>query len=113
MCGGVTSGFAGVKFSGSPSRFGENSANDVRANNIITNPKRSLYEKYGWKEILSASEFSPIGLFDPVSCRKSRCRRVAAATMNGNRKWNAKNRVSVALSTEKPPQIHWTRVSPM
>lgn len=31
---------------------------------------------------------------------------VAAATTNGRRKWNAKNRVRVALSTEKPPQIH-------
>jgi len=31
---------------------------------------------------------------------------------NGNRKWNAKNRVRVALSTEKPPQIHSTRVVP-
>lgn len=67
MCGGVTSGFAGVKFSGSPRRFGENSAKDVRASSITTNPRRSLYEKYGWKEILSASEFSPAGLFDPVS----------------------------------------------
>ena len=32
--------------------------------------------------------------------------------MKGRRKWNAKNRLRVALSTEKPPQIHWTRVSP-
>lgn len=31
---------------------------------------------------------------------------VIAATMNGSRKWKAKKRVSVALSTEKPPQIH-------
>lgn len=69
--------------------------------------------KYGWKEILSASEFSPIGLFDPVSWRNRRWRIVAAAMINGRRKWNAKNRVSVALSTEKPPQIHWTSISPI
>lgn len=106
MCGGVTRGFAGVKLSGSPSRFGENRANDVRASNITTKPRRSLYEKYGWKEILSASEFSPAGLFDPVSCKNNKCRMVAPATTNGRRKWNAKNRVRVALSTEKPPQIH-------
>lgn len=106
MCGGVTNGFAGVKFSGSPNRFGENNAKDVRASNMTTKPKRSLYEKYGWKEILSASELSPAGLFDPVSCRKRRCRMVAAAITNGSRKWKAKNRVNVALSTEKPPQIH-------
>lgn len=62
---------------------------------------------------MSASEFNPIGLFDPVSCRKRRCRIVIAATMNGRIKWNAKNRVSVALSTENPPQIHWTNMSPI
>ena len=28
-------------------------------------------------------------------------------------KWNAKNRVRVALSTEKPPQIHSTRLDPI
>lgn len=28
-------------------------------------------------------------------------------------KWNAKNRVRVALSTENPPQIHSTKVVPM
>lgn len=33
--------------------------------------------------------------------------------MNGSRKWKAKNRVRVALSTEKPPQIHSTRLVPM
>lgn len=32
--------------------------------------------------------------------------RVAPAMTKGNRKWKAKNRVRVALSTEKPPQIH-------
>lgn len=28
-------------------------------------------------------------------------------------KWNAKNRVKVALSTENPPQIHSTKVMPI
>lgn len=102
----MTRGFAGIKFSESPNRLGENNANDVRANSISTKPRRSLYEKYGWKEILSASEFRPAGLFDPVSCRNSKCRMVAPAITKGRRKWKAKNRVSVALSTEKPPQIH-------
>lgn len=102
----MTSGFAGVKLSGSPSKFGENNAKDVSANSITTKPRRSLYEKYGWKEILSASEFNPAGLFDPVSCKKSRCKMVAPAIIKGRRKWKAKNRVRVALSTEKPPQIH-------
>lgn len=61
-----------MKFSGSPSRFGENRASNVRARSIITKPRRSLYVKYGWNEILSASEFNPIGLFDPVSWRNRR-----------------------------------------
>lgn len=42
MCGGVTSGLAGVKFSGSPSRLGENNAKAVKAISISTNPSRSL-----------------------------------------------------------------------
>lgn len=45
MCGGVTSGFAGVKFSGSPSRLGENRANVVSGKNMIMNPRMSLSEK--------------------------------------------------------------------
>lgn len=39
--------------------------------------------------------------------------RVAAATTKGNRKWNVKNRVRVALSTAKPPQIHCTNSVPI
>lgn len=35
------------------------------------------------------------------------------AIKNGRRKWRAKNRVRVGLSTEKPPQAHSTRVWPM
>lgn len=62
---------------------------------------------------MSASEFRPVGLFDPVSCRNSRWTRTRAVIINGKMKWNAKKRVRVALSTEKPPQIHSTRVVPM
>jgi len=36
-----------------------------------------------------------------------------AAIINGNTKWIAKNRLSVALSTANPPHIHSTRVLPM
>lgn len=53
-----------------------------------------------------------MGLFDPVSWRKRRWITVMAAIIKGSRKWKAKNRVRVALSTEKPPQIHWTKVLP-
>lgn len=33
--------------------------------------------------------------------------------IKGRRKWKAKNRVRVALSTEKPPQIHSTKLVPI
>lgn len=52
-------------------------------------------------------------MLDPVSWRKRRWIIVAATMTKGNRKWKAKNRVRVALSTEKPPQIHWTSSFPM
>lgn len=58
-------------------------------------------------------EFNPVGLFDPVSCRKSRCTNVRPIMANGRIKWKVKNRVRVALSTENPPQIHCTNVLPM
>lgn len=113
ICGGVTRGFAGVKFSGSPRRFGENRASRSNSKSSKVAPSRSLYEKYGWNGTLSVFEGRPVGLFDPVSWRNSRWSMDAPITANGRRKWNVKNRVSVALSTEKPPQIHSTRVVPM
>lgn len=70
MCGGVTSGFAGVKFSGSPKRFGENRASAMRGVSMRINPRMSLKEKYGWNGILSQSDTMPRGLFEPDSCRK-------------------------------------------
>lgn len=42
MCGGVTKGLAGVKLSGSPSRFGENRAREARAVRSAAKPRRSL-----------------------------------------------------------------------
>ena len=44
MCGGVTSGLAGVKFSGSPSRFGENRARVRSGVSISVRPRMSLME---------------------------------------------------------------------
>lgn len=45
MWGGVTKGFAGVKFSGSPRRLGENRARVASRDSIIVNPNRSFREK--------------------------------------------------------------------
>lgn len=55
----------------------------------------------------------PEGLLDPVSCRNSRWTAAKAEIIKGKIKWKAKNRVRVALSTEKPPQIHSTKLVPM
>lgn len=38
---------------------------------------------------------------------------VKAEIKNGRRKWKVKKRVKVGLSTENPPQIHCTNISPM
>jgi len=61
---------------------------------------------------LSVFLFKPSGLFDPVWCRNSKWIRTIAAITNGIRKCNAKNRVSVALSTVNPPHTHWTTSVP-
>lgn len=44
MWGGVARGLAGVKFSGSPRRFGENRARVTNGTSISANPSRSLME---------------------------------------------------------------------
>ena len=62
---------------------------------------------------MSASDGIPVGLLDPVSERKSKWTVASAVMINGRIKWKAKNRVRVALSIEKPPQIHLTRFVPM
>lgn len=43
--GGVTSGLAGVKFSGSPKRLGENRARVRSGVSMMINPRRSFVEK--------------------------------------------------------------------
>jgi hypothetical protein len=56
---------------------------------------------------------NPDGLLDPVSWRNRRWTIASAAIMKSRMKWNAKNQVRVALSTENLPQIHSTRLDPM
>ena len=45
MCGGVTSGFAGEKFSGSPRRLGENIAKVIKGERRRIKPRVSFMEK--------------------------------------------------------------------
>jgi len=44
---GVTNGFAGIKLSGSPKRYGLIKVNSIRIRIIIINPTISLKVKYG------------------------------------------------------------------
>jgi len=66
-----------------------------------------------WNGTRSLLHCSPIGLFDPVWWRKRRWRITTATKIKGKIKWMEKNRLSVALSTAKPPHIHSTSIFPM
>lgn len=105
---GVTIGLAGVKLSGSDNINGSDKFNEINIIKINENPIKSLIEKYGWNGILSVFELIPVGLFDPVWWRKNKWIIVIITIINGNIKCNLKNRDSVALSTENPPQIQLT-----
>jgi len=72
MCTGVTSGFAGVKLSGSLRRYGSFKVNIVNIIMVNANPRTSFTVKYGWNGILSVFLFNPSGLFDPVWWRNSK-----------------------------------------
>lgn len=110
---GVTIGFAGEKFSGSIVKNGFKLIHVVKINMVITIPRMSLIEKYGWNGILSILFFIPKGFDDPVSCRKIKWVKIITVKMNGKIKWNEKNRLRVGLSTAKPPHIHFTNISPI
>lgn len=80
---------------------------------IIANPIKSLIRKYGWNGILSLLVFNPIGLLEPVVCKKNKWIITNIEIIKGNIKWSLKNRDKVALLTENPPQIHLTIKIPM
>lgn len=101
-----------MKFSGSPKILGEIKMVEIINRSVISMPKISLEEKYGWNGILSKFELVPNGLLEPVSCKNSRWIITIAAIINGRIKWKAKNRFKVALSTANPPQIHSTSILP-
>ena len=68
MCTGVTSGFAGLKFSTSPSMFGVFEIIVMNKIEINVPGSRSLTEKDGWNFILSVSVLVLFGFDDPFSC---------------------------------------------
>jgi hypothetical protein len=101
-----------MKFSVSPKRYGFSKASIINIHIIIINPTMSLKEKYGWNGILSELDVIPNGLLDPVWCKNSKWINVIPKIIKGKTKWKVKNRVKVALSTAKPPQIHCTSIWP-
>jgi hypothetical protein len=72
MCTGVTKGFAGLKFSTSPSRLGVFEIIIINMIEINVPGNRSFTEKEGWNFILSVSVFVLFGLEDPFSCSSIR-----------------------------------------
>lgn len=113
MWAGVTKGLAEIKFSQSPNKKGLVKHNIINIIIIITTPSKSLIEKKGWNEILSELELTPIGLLEPDWWRNNKWIITKADTTKGRRKCKEKNRVKVALSTENPPQTHWTKSNPI
>jgi len=109
---GVFSGLAGLKFSGSPIRWGN--VVDINIRNIIRIMAlvESFSVKNGWNWILSMFELVPIGLFDPVMWSLIRWMIIIPARMIGVIKWREKNRERVAWLMEKPPQTHSTKDFP-
>lgn len=57
--------------------------------------------------------FSPKEFLDPCSCSNTKWINTKKVKMNGSRKCSEQNRVKVGSLTENPPQIHFTRSSPI
>ena len=67
---GVTKGLAGKKLAGSLSKVGKKQVTAISEPRNRVAPKISLLVYRGWNGTMSASDFRPRGLLDPVSCRK-------------------------------------------
>ena len=75
-------------------------ANTKKNNKIVTRSFQTYAPCIG---NLSVFAEIPNGFEDPCSCKAIKCTAASAAKTNGNKKCNEKNRLSVALLTEKPP----------
>jgi len=112
MCRGATRGFAGEKFSTSPSRFGWVDTSSVMIIVVVIIGSVSFRENLGLNLILSMFVFVFVGLEDPFSCSMIRCINIITIITIGRMKCREKNRFSVGLFTEGPPQIHVTSSFP-
>jgi len=86
MCTGVTSGFAGLKFSTSPSMFGSFEIMNMKTIEIVVPGSRSFTENEGWNFILSVSVFVLFGFEDPFSCSSIRWITIRTISIIGRRK---------------------------
>jgi len=112
MCGGVTNGLAGIKFSTSHKTRGFNVMIRVKTSPIIIKVSLSFIIKKGWNGIFSRLELLPRGLDDPFSWRNIKCITTKLNDRKGIIKCSEKKRVKVGLSTEYPPHTHTTIVLP-
>jgi len=112
MCIGATRGFAGEKFSTSPSRFGWLDISIIIIIVVVNIGSVSFREKLGLNLILSMFGFVFVGLEDPFSCSMIRCINIISMITIGRMKCREKNRFSVGFLTEGPPQIHVTNSFP-
>jgi len=112
MCIGAISGFAGEKFSTSPSIFGWFDVNIIIKVIIVIIGKRSFSEYLGLNLILSICVVVLFGLEDPFSCSMIKCINIISMIAIGRMKCNEKNRFNVGFATEGPPQIHVTSSFP-
>jgi len=85
MWTGVTIGFAGKKLSGSISKNGVKKHSRRKKNMTISALLKSFIVKYGWKGILSGLFWTPKGLEDFWSCKKTKCKRIKIKIIKGNK----------------------------
>jgi len=110
---GVTSGFAMLKFSTSPSKFGKFEVITRNVIEIVTAGVKSLTVKVGWNLILSIFVWMLIWLEDPFSCSNIKCITAIAIITIGSRKCKEKNRFKVGWEIAGPPQIQVVRSLPI
>lgn len=113
MWTGVTSGFAGLRFSTSPRRSGFFEIRSIMAKEIQIIGVRSLMLNKGWNLILSGFVIEPDGFDEPVSWSAIKWMITMAAMAIGVMKWSEKNRFRVGCDTEKLPHSHCTSSLPI
>jgi hypothetical protein len=89
MCAGVTRGFAGIKLSLCPRRFGAKQTRLAKNANTTKKMNVSFRVKYGWKVIFPGVAARERGSLEPEVCRATRCPIIIPRTMKGSVKCNA------------------------